>query len=222
LNAIDPSPGRSGEAGAGRKLYELWQRSVGCSSPPSEQVISAPTMRGRGRPTPFTRLMSIFLHQRRHDWADLWGSDRLGAIWLRRVRGPLAALYSSELWMSGFVASRSGDVLRPSRRSCTVAERDGHPKGKFPVLLLPSKPRAQFRTTIRCNMIRGAPISAVPWRATRTRVNQPSNLAPASTIPVTNAAVLKNRKMSLRTFAIGAPRAFSGAPSAHPSILTKK
>ena len=109
--------------------------------------------------------------------------------------GPLAAFYSSEFWMSGLVASfRSGDVLRPSRRSggvlrpsrrsgdalrrsCTVAERDGPPKGKSPVLPLPEQAASKVpkntkatTTTKRCNMTRDAPSGAVPWRATRTRV----------------------------------------------------
>ena len=151
--------------------------------------------------------------------------------------GPLAALYSSEFWMSGLVASfRSGDVLRPSRRSggvlrpsCTVAERDGPPKGKSPVLPLPEQAASKVpkntkatAPTKRCNMTRDAPRARFHGEPLARESNQPSKLAAASTTPVTNAAVLKNRKMSFRTFAIVAsPSGFSGALLTHPSILTK-
>ena len=121
--------------------------------------------------------------------------SRLSVSGCEESAGPLAALYSSEFWMSGLVASfRSGDVLRPSRRSggvlrpsrrsgdvlrpsCTVAERDGPPKGKSPVLPLPEQAASKVpkntkatTPTKRCNMTRDAPSGAVPWRATRTRV----------------------------------------------------
>lgn len=121
--------------------------------------------------------------------------SRISVSGCEESAGPLAALYSSEFWMSGFVASfrsggvlrasrRSGGVLRPSRRSgdvlrpsCTVAERDGPPKGKSPVLPLPEQAASKVpkntkatMPTKRCNMTRDAPSGAVPWRATRTRV----------------------------------------------------
>jgi hypothetical protein len=159
--------------------------------------------------------------------------------------------------MSGLVASfRSGDVLRPSRRSggvlrpsrrsggvlrpsrrsgdvlrpsCTVAERDGPPKGKSPVLPLPEQAASKVpkntkatAPTKRCNMTRDAPRARFHGEPLARESNQPSKLAAASTTPVTNAAVLKNRKMSFRTFAIVAsPSGFSGALLTHPSILTK-
>jgi hypothetical protein len=113
--------------------------------------------------------------------------SRLSVSGCRESAGPLAAFYSSEFWMSGLVASfRSGDVLRPSRRSggvlrpsrrsgdvlrpsCTVAERDGPPKGKSPVLPLPEQAASKVpkntkatTPTKRCNMTRDAPSGAVP------------------------------------------------------------
>ena len=156
-------------------------------------------------------------------------------IWAAESPRDLSRLsHSSEFWMSGFVASfrsggvlrtsrRSGGVLRPSRRSCTVAERDGPPKGKSPVLPLPEQAASKVpknMTTKRCNMTRDAPSGAVPWRARARESNQPSKLAAASTTPVTNAAVLKNRKMSLRTFAIVAsPSGFFWRAISAPQYL---
>jgi hypothetical protein len=63
--------------------------------------------------------------------------------------------------MSGFVASfRSDGVLRPSRRSCPVAERDGPLKGKSRVLPMPE----QAASTAPKNNNDNKKVPHNPWR----------------------------------------------------------